>query len=217
MLFNCDSSSFESEKERNLYYKFFGGYFFNELVAGGDERLRQFCQLVDNPDYPKTPPSRPLSFSAATTHVSFDNHAYMFEQCGVDRGELADVLVHDRANRTLVFIEAKVHSDFSYAKDILKNGARIQAVTSRLGECQAVHCLLIKESKWTEVQRQVGNRNSQFAKLCADTNCTTRIVTWERFADICGDPVVAAYLRTQLKRRHPVEPYRFSDGWFSGG
>jgi hypothetical protein len=172
--------------------------------------------LLDHPDYPGAQPGRPLSLAAATTHVSFDNHVYLFGECGIDRGELADILVHDRATRTLVFIEAKVHSNFRYDKDIMENAARIRAVTDRLGDCHAVHCLLVKQSKWAEVQRQVGNRNSQFAKLRADTSCSTRVVTWERFADICDDAAVAAFLRAQLKRRHPVEPYRLGDGWFAG-
>ena len=214
MLFDCGTDAFESEKERNLYYKFFGAYFFNELVPGFEQRLGQFCHLLDHPAYPDLRQSQPLSMSAATTHVSFDNHAYLFEKCGVDRGELADVIVHDRSTRTLVFIEAKVHSDFSYDKDIVENSARIQAVRDRLGDCHAVHCLLIKQSKWKEVQRQVGNRNSQFAKLCADKGCSTRIVTWEQFASICDDPDVSTYLQTQLSRTHPVPPYAFKDGWF---
>ena len=97
---------------------------------------------------------------------------------------------------------------------IVENSARIQAVRDRLGDCHAVHCLLIKQSKWKEVQRQVGNRNSQFAKLCADKDCATRIVTWEQFASLCDDPAVSAYLQAQLSRPHPVTPYAFKDGWF---
>jgi hypothetical protein len=34
MLFDTGPEAFESEKERNCYYKFFCGYFFNELVDG---------------------------------------------------------------------------------------------------------------------------------------------------------------------------------------
>ena len=37
MLF--DKSPFESYKERNLYYKFFAGYFFNGLVPGAGNGL----------------------------------------------------------------------------------------------------------------------------------------------------------------------------------
>ncbi len=39
MLF--DKSPFESYKERNLYYKFFAGYFFNELVPGAGNGLKR--------------------------------------------------------------------------------------------------------------------------------------------------------------------------------
>jgi hypothetical protein len=214
MLFDWGNDIFESEKERNLYYKLFGGYFFNELVPGFEQRLAQFCHLLDHPEHPDERQSQPLCLTAATTHVSFDNHAYLFEKWKEDRGELADIIVHDRSTRTLVFIEAKVHSDFSYNKDIVENSARIRAVRDGLGDCHAVHCLLIKQSKWKEVQRQVGNRNSQFAKLCADKDCTTRIVTWERFADICDNSTVSKFLGAQLKRLHPVPRYCFKDGWF---
>src|SRR5690349_17288206 len=101
MLFDFGTGLFESEKERNLYCKFFGGYFFNELLAGVDERVARFCRLLDHPDYPTTQQARAISLSASTLHVSFDNHAYLFENCSVDMGELADILVHDHASRTM--------------------------------------------------------------------------------------------------------------------
>ena len=34
MIFDTSRSAFESEKERNLYTKFFAGYFLNEFICG---------------------------------------------------------------------------------------------------------------------------------------------------------------------------------------
>ena len=37
----------ESYKERNLYYKIFAGYIFNELIPGEEERKNQFLNLLN--------------------------------------------------------------------------------------------------------------------------------------------------------------------------
>ena len=42
MLFEPKLDIIESEKERNLYYKFFAGYFFNELVPIYEQRVTNF-------------------------------------------------------------------------------------------------------------------------------------------------------------------------------
>lgn len=39
MIFNSGPCVLESEKVRNLYTKFFAGYFFNEFIDGYDERV----------------------------------------------------------------------------------------------------------------------------------------------------------------------------------
>ncbi len=51
MLFDYGKNILESEKERNLYYKFFAGYFFNELIEGYQDRLMGFLTLLQlNPE-----------------------------------------------------------------------------------------------------------------------------------------------------------------------
>lgn len=49
MIFKQEADDFhqlESYKERNLYYKILGGYFFNELIDGYDHRKKQFRKLL---------------------------------------------------------------------------------------------------------------------------------------------------------------------------
>ena len=48
MLFDRSISTFESEKERNLYYKVFAGYLLNEFIPGYQDRLMSFCNVINN-------------------------------------------------------------------------------------------------------------------------------------------------------------------------
>jgi hypothetical protein len=50
MLFETAEDAFESEKERNLYFRYFAGYFFDELVPSFGSRLATFCELVNKPE-----------------------------------------------------------------------------------------------------------------------------------------------------------------------
>ena len=56
MIYNIDNNfhQIESYKERNLYYKIFAGYLFNELIPGYLERKDGFfnllTSLLKNPD-----------------------------------------------------------------------------------------------------------------------------------------------------------------------
>ena len=49
MIFNSLGTHFESEKERNLYYKIFAGYFCNELISGYEDRILSLIQFLSKP------------------------------------------------------------------------------------------------------------------------------------------------------------------------
>lgn len=120
MLFDIGDSVVESEKERNLYAKFFAGYFFNELVPGAEKRLDGFANLIQEKAR-KCDIETDLVISYETAHACFDTHAYLLggkNQLGQeDRGEIADILLHDRKNKVLISIEAKFLEDFEVNKD----------------------------------------------------------------------------------------------------
>jgi hypothetical protein len=215
MLFDTGSDVFESEKERNLYYKVFAGYLFNEHIAGFEARLERFCHLLDeSPDRGQAASDEPVVLSPATTHVSFDNHAYRFEGCGIDRGELADILVHDRSTRTIVTIEAKVHSDWSYRKDILENDARLRRIEERIPGVRLVPCLLVSRSKWEAVQKQRNHGGSQYRLFVESPDNRFRILLWEDVAEVCGEDSVRRFVAAALSDRSGEVAYTFGDDWF---
>ena len=124
MLFDHQAGRWESEKERNLYSKFFAGYFFNELVPGWEERLAAFCALLETKAQEVLfPRPRPIALIPSHTHVSFDNHIWRLSQ--YDRGEFADILIYDNA----LWIPLRpVLIEFSCDKDIICNLNRIASI-----------------------------------------------------------------------------------------
>jgi hypothetical protein len=222
MLFDaCGKDIFESHKERNLYFKFFCGYFFNEFVPGVDKRLDDLCRLLATPAYP-TPSDpihhRPLPkvhLSASTTHVSFDNYSNLFDMPVGHQGEFADIFVHDRAHRTLICIEAKLHSPLEYEKDIAENARRVNIIADGLGSCTVVHCLLLKASYLEGLKTAVDQQGSNWRLFMDDLKATTLVFTWEQFAGICDDPRVREYVTMQVNRKYKKNKYKVGGGSFS--
>ena len=130
MLFNHGTDTFESEKERNLYYKFFAGYFFNDLVSGYEKRVKSFYKLlfqegIDEEDcFGDFVLHEGMKIPSAIS-VTFDFHGYLLEGAR-DRGELADILIQDHQNNIFIAIEAKSLTDWNYEKDITVNSGRIK-------------------------------------------------------------------------------------------
>ena len=93
MLFNSNPlpTVDESYKERNLYYKIFAGYIFNEFVAGYAERKERFLDLIctqeNNTNYYKTKQIIE-KMKHEEIHVDFDHHACQIckELNSTDRG-----------------------------------------------------------------------------------------------------------------------------------
>src|SRR5205809_464102 len=101
-------------------------------MPGIERRLETFCAAVNAPTFCAESNPAPIRLKAQSTHVSFDNHAYLFAGRGSDRGEFADVLIHDRASQVMVPIEAKVHSDWDFEKDVQRNGERLRLIQQQM-------------------------------------------------------------------------------------
>jgi hypothetical protein len=224
MLFDNRDDVFESEKERNLYYKYFAGYYFNELVAGYEDRLIEFCKLLNRMEMRfglATRDDQPILLSAENTHVSFDNHGYLFPGLDTDRGEFADILVHDPTARVLVPIEVKVHSDWSYAKDVESNQARLHKIEKALSDKgshpRIIPCLLLTTTKWKECRCQEAREDSQYGLLENSDGLPIHILLWENFLDLTTDKHVHAFLARQLALCKKTSRYEIRDGWFFRG
>lgn len=191
----------ESEKERNLYSKFFAGYFFNHFAPGLEARVERLCALLESKaqEAGMDRGPRPIALNPGSTHVSFDNH--IWREAPVDRGEFADVAVYDDA--WLISFEVKYRSDFSCDKDIVANLRRLEKIKrngSRLAGRQIVPCLLLLESKKNGAMRHQRNRNSQWAIYWNNHRARILLVTWEELTALADDASVRAYMQRMLNR-----------------
>jgi hypothetical protein len=212
MLFTCPAeANHESEKERNLYAKVFVGYWFNELVPGIDERLLSFRKILGAGLWIGARVEPNLSLQE--TRVTLDYHEYRARaiassgsvisvaQAGdnPDRGECADVLVMDFSTKCMVAIEAKLASDFTYDKDILRNSKRIRRVQTSFRMTTAIQCLLLARRKLEEVERHAAQRGSAWLALQGHVSeIPLVVVTWEDFAER-SSAVVAEFINTHVK------------------
>ena len=175
MLFDFQETTIESEKERNFYFKFFAGYYFNELVPGIERRIQDFCNILNNPLNRINDPGIEIELSPVTTHVTFDFHAYLINSQS-DRGELADILIVDEDKSLCIAIEAKWLEDWNYEKDIIANMDRIKLLKKHFEN--VYQCLLLKKGK-LEKGKIVKTANSNYNRLLKPTNNPLILITWE--------------------------------------
>jgi hypothetical protein len=215
MLFGNSRADFESEKERNLYYKIFAGYFFNELIPGYEDRLKQFCHLLDNASARGESCSPKLiSLDPKSTHVSFDNHLYLFKELETDRGEFADIVIHDISASTIIAIEAKLHSNWSYDKDIVSNQARHAQLNSIVPATAIIPVLLVTRFRWERAKAKESSEHSNYLRFLQDPNCSFRVVLWEEIAGLILEERVREFLEAQLARYDRGSSYARSGKWF---
>jgi hypothetical protein len=197
MIFELDNREFESEKERNLYYKFFAGFYFNELIPGYEVRVEGFYSLLRQPTYQVGDiPMDRLQVPPKAVLVSFDNHPDRF--FGQQSGEFADILVHDSQNGILVGIEAKYLDDWDYQKDIVKNSEKLASVGAELGTEVTLLCLLVPRAKWENVVAMEAHPGSNFRRLKEHAG-TASVLLWEDFVEPQGvPPLVQSYVKSQL-------------------
>jgi hypothetical protein len=193
MLFDADGRVFESYKERNLYYKFFAGYFFNELIPGYEGRLKSFAEMiVIGLKVRRSTDQEEIVLSPISTRVSFDNHVVQFEErkkkrsLRVDRGEFADVLIRDLKNNVLIAIEVKYRSRVVREKDFIRNWIRIKQANKHFKAKSVVQCLLVPARSVIDLSPESLGHPLIF-------------LTWEQFLRQSETPAVRKWLRRQLK------------------
>jgi len=191
MLFDARPDTIESEKERNLYYKFFAGYFLNELVEGAESRIRALVRLL----HERT--NVAFEMNPTETHVTFDLHGYLLDH-QTDRGELADVALHCPKTNTLVVIEVKFLSTFTVQKDIVPLLARIEAVQNKHRSLRVVPFLLIPQTQWTRAARYRHQKGSNWARFERDYADKVGLLFWENFLGMDVEPRVRAFLQNEL-------------------
>lgn len=229
MLFNNQNGVLESEKERNLYYKFFAGYFFNELVEGYKQRVSDFYKFL----FPKSPDKSSFCFgkpfklpensnTPESVSVTFDFHGYLLDE-SCDKGELADILIQDNKNKLVIAIEAKFLSDWDYGKDVVGNSQRIlklEKLTKRIYQV-----LLLKKDKLDVAVAKRAAPNSNYKKLESEheqerdkkktksdeLKYPFRIITWEQLLELCEKDNIRKYFGEIIKKdkedfRAKIEP-----------
>ena len=214
MLFSFDSTAFESEKERNFYYKVFAGYWLNELIPDLQDRLDAFLAVLSAPRFkgPKAPPLVPLV--AKSAHASFDNHEHRIAGPRTDHGEFADILIQDEAGPVLYAIEAKLYSDWKYPKDVLRNGDRLSRIAKLLPKVSIIPVLLLSEKKWSDSKHQSGTPGSHYKRLDADKCAQVRVICWEDLANKTKDLKVRRFISERLRTPKSSMKVNTDTGWF---
>lgn len=203
MLFQTENV-IESEKERNLYSKVFAGYYFNELIPGYESRLQGFADLICGKELKFSGSiDKQFRLSKESTHVTFDFHAYLVNKDN-DRGELADILVADIANKSAAAIEVKFLENWNFDNDIWKPKRRIESLFKGNRLLYFVHVLLVTQSKLDSVRRMATSERSHWRKLsAAELGYPLVVVTWEEISMNCKGPegeLVKEFIKQSLRK-----------------
>ena len=221
MLFDIKEEYFKSVKERNLYAKFFAGYFFNDLITGYEQRINNFIELLNNDEkvinksfLENKSEKGNIEIDPSSTHMSFDNHSfYVVDDKEADRGEFADILLHDKDNNVMISIEAKYLSNWKFDEDIKLNRKRLKKVAEKLNN-DFYHCILIKNSK---KQRTKNRKNSHYKKTSEmDLDYPVILLTWEDIVKICegskeDQEKIKSYMDYMLEKEKP-EDFNYKRG-----
>lgn len=205
------ANEFESNRERNLYYKFFAGYFFNELIEGVEKRKAAFCDLLISKvvDFEKSIGSEKImkeainSLNTGDFAVTFDFHSSQIidEDKRNDRGEMSDVLLISKTH--FISIECKFLSNLSFGKDILEVQERIIKIKKEF-QREPIQLLLIKKIKWDNIvnsQKKGGSFFTLFHKNKTQSDIPVIVIHWEELlALITNNAFVSQYFEKQFKR-----------------
>ena len=189
MIFNSGEGILESEKERNLYTKFFAGYFFNEFIDGYDDRVISINSYLSKKLNKRVSLQSPL--------ISFDNHAYLLD-INSDRGEFADILLHDPISKTMIAIEAKYLTNWSIEKDIKSNLTRINAIRAKYDNYKIHFCLLVSSTKWKSAIKMEKHEGSSYACFNKDFKNDVGVLFWEDLVKYCDSKTVKNYMEYRL-------------------
>ena len=211
MIFKYEQSNFhehESYKERNLYYKYFAAYYFNELVPGYDKRREKYFlilnHVLNNSEKFKgniEQARRVIEyFRQEKPFVTFDYHSSQVidDDKRNDRGEMSDILFWIK--KAFISVECKFLSDISFEKDIREVQDRIIKVSSRF-DVEPLQILLITKANWEGTYRQRNKESSFYSRFQkADVLVPVLILLWEDLLNVTDDATVKSYLTAQLKR-----------------
>mgnify|MGYP001393470361 CR=1 FL=1 len=187
MIFYNEQNAFESEKERNFYYKIFAGYIFNEFISGYENRINMFVDTLQKTRYKGPNAQEITSLDINSVRVSFDNHIYLLESDSTDRGEFADILIQDATNKILIPIEAKFYDDWTYEKDIIENSTRHKVLMKLLPDAKIIPLLIITEKKWKECIDHQNHKASNYKKLIDNKRNNFRVLCWEDLRPLVAD------------------------------
>jgi hypothetical protein len=212
MIFNVSENfeSIESYKERNLYYKIFAGYFFNELIDGIEDRKHKFFDLLS--DVLKQPErflggeERTMKILEAVRngemHVTFDYHSIQPLKSGeeVDHGEMSDVLLWSKS--AFISIECKFLENMDINNDVLKVQKRIDLMKQNMKMDDALQVLLMKEFKWKNSIKRSQNNPSFFTDVhAARLSFPVIVICWDELVSLITDGKVKNYLKRQIERK----------------
>lgn len=216
MIFNTDIPEWkdaESYKERNLYYKLFAGYLFNEMISEPSLKTRSnyfFNALFDIVNSEKTllrcrgnkEEIQQIinTLSEELTSVTFDYHPVQVYKDS-DKGEMSDVLIWGKEH--LISIECKFLSNMKFGKDYTQVQERIKLVSKGTKKIP-LQVLLMTQKNWNgsyRSQKSTGSFVSNFSTKTLDNNqipCV--IILWEEIAEKIADSTIRNYLYKQLSR-----------------
>ena len=210
MIFDTERSAFESEKERNLYTKFFAGYFLNELIIGYKERVDSLSQLITERLQSQKIISSSDKIILEEPHVSFDNHAYLLLNTSDDRGEFADVLIHDPKTGVMIALEVKFLTNFDTEKDCESNLKRINDIKKEKPNLKLFFLLLIPREKWDSAKVMKNHPDSNFTRYETYYADKVGLLFWEELIGLCTEEKVRSFMLKRLNLVNKPKSFRKS-------
>ncbi|MDX2370711.1 MAG: hypothetical protein QNK36_20300 [Colwellia sp.] len=202
MIFEVGIDTLESDKERNLYTKFFGGYYFNEFIDGYENRVSAINYYLSE--------KLKTNIGIVNPFVSFDNHGYMLG-IDIDNGEFSDVFLHDKTQKTIIAIEVKYHSNLNIKKDFDSNLKRIKAIRQKHPEYTVHFCILISETKWNAAEKMKGRHDvSSYSKYEMSYKNEIGLLFWEDLVKLCKSEKVRDYMNYKLNLVNAERSNRFA-------
>jgi len=135
----------------------------------------------------------------------------------MDRGEFADIFIHDnhdKENKVIVTIEAKLHTNWHYDKDITGNLRRIDLISKRVKNVTLFPVLLVLSKKWEHAMNMKSHKASNYQHFQDDSKCPFIVITWEQILDLVDDVNVKKFLSSQINKNKNNRLYEFDGDWF---
>ena len=193
MLYQTDKTAIESEKERNLYTKFFGGYYFNEFISGVEKRIKDFSKLLNDKAEEQGMGLKSICLNAKSSHITFDAHGYLFPGCKDDTYEMADVLISNPSSSLMIPIEVKYLTALSAAKDLEPWLDRLKSIQDS-SPLSIVPVALMPEQKWRRAEKMKKRSGSNVRKFEDCYKNRVILLFWEDLLKSCVDSRVKKYM-----------------------